>query len=105
MYDPDAIDVERDLPAIRTFDLGDNELRIAKDPVRGFFSLSLRNGQLPKFMHGQFTSIDDAMKVVNLYIGQRAEVVDRLRQKAKAEREKRQEKKQAQQVKENTPNG
>lgn len=58
----------RDLPNIRSYDLGNNKLNIKRTDPYGFWVISFERGQVPASLKGQYTSIDDARKAVKTYL-------------------------------------
>lgn len=59
---------DKDLANVRSFDLGNNKIRMTREDPYGFVSISYERGQIPESLKGAYTSFEEARKAVESYL-------------------------------------
>lgn len=85
MTDLDDFTGANDITSVREVALDNgNTLYVKRTDPFGFFVFSLARGQIPEWMRGQYTSLDEAQKAIKVYLEQRKQAVDDLPELASA---------------------
>lgn len=66
---------DKDLAAVRTFQLDNNKVIVTKEDPYGFWSIKFEKGRIPSELSGQFTSFDIAEKAVLHYLKNKSKEV------------------------------
>jgi hypothetical protein len=70
----DIFDVDlsgKDLPNVRTYDVGNNKINITRHDPFGFWRISYQRGAVPSQLDGQYTSIEEARRAVEAYLAEK----------------------------------
>lgn len=77
-YSSDYFDETRDTPRTRTILLDNgNKLHVTASDPYGLFTIHFDKGQIPESLSGQYTSYDEAMKAIKVYLqNKKKEIVE-----------------------------